>query len=76
LGYLSLSRGLYYSPVIAEVTAAWRAALFCRELDYRKIELEEDALQVMQALRKEDCNLSNYGYITEEARAVSNGFSQ
>jgi hypothetical protein len=40
------------------------------------VELEGDTLQMVQALRKEGCNLSKYGHIIEEARGVLNGFCQ
>jgi hypothetical protein len=33
------------------------------------MKLEGDALQVVQALQKECCNLSKYGHIIEEAEA-------
>ncbi len=61
------------NPDIAKATAAWRAALFCKELGYQRVELEGDALQVVQALQKEGCNWSKYDYLIEEACMVLNG---
>jgi hypothetical protein len=43
-------------PIIAEATTAWQTALFCSELEHQRVELEGDALQIVQALRKECCN--------------------
>jgi hypothetical protein len=72
LATLSVSKDYITDLVIAEATATWRAALFCRELRHQWVEFEGDALQMVQALRKEDCNWSKYGHIIEEIHGVLN----
>lgn len=48
-------------PVVAESVAALQAIIFVKEMRWNKVELEEDALQVVQALRKEGQNWCCYG---------------
>ena len=47
-----------------------RAAHLCRELRFYSVVLEGDALQVMQALRKDGKSWSRYWHIIEEAEGV------
>jgi len=76
LATLSALKDFITDPVIVEATAACCAALFCWELGYQRVELKGEALQMVQALRKEGCNLSKYGHIIEKARGILNGFCQ
>jgi hypothetical protein len=53
---------------IAKAITALGATIFCRELGHQRVVLEGDALQVVQALRKEDKNLSKYCHLIENLK--------
>lgn len=55
---------------IAETIAALRAINFSRELDFYKVILEGDALQIVQALGQEGSNLCVYGHLIEETKGI------
>ncbi|KAF5447458.1 hypothetical protein F2P56_033012 [Juglans regia] len=39
-------------PVMAEIYALWRAMKLCNELNFERVQLEGDALTVIQAIKK------------------------
>ncbi|XP_041001645.1 uncharacterized protein LOC121247346 [Juglans microcarpa x Juglans regia] len=43
-------------PVVAEIYALWRAMKFCEELKFSMVQLEGDALSVVQAVNKEEAS--------------------
>lgn len=63
---MSASKGYIIDLGIAEAIAALRATSFCRELGHQRVVLEDDALQVVHALRNEDRNISKYDHLIEE----------
>ena len=63
--------------VIAEFITTLRATYnFIKELGLQKIEVEEDSVQVVQALQKEDKNWCQYGQLIDNVRMVLNGLQQ
>jgi hypothetical protein len=48
-------------PSIAEALVAWAAVEVIQQMDLRRIILEGDALEVVQALNREEGNWRNYG---------------
>jgi hypothetical protein len=67
---LSTLKAFIFDPAIAKAIAALRAVTFSRELRFYKAILEGDALQVVQALKKDGTNWSKYGHLTEEAKGL------
>lgn len=49
---LFASKDYIIDLVIVEATTILKAAIFCRELGHQRVELEGDALQVVEALRR------------------------
>jgi hypothetical protein len=57
-------------PASAEAYGAWKLAEFCSRRGFRKIEVEGDALEVIQALRNESMCLRSYGHLVEGVKML------
>ena len=68
----SLPRNHIIEPHIAEAFVTLRAAHLCCELEFNKVILESNALQVVQALKKDGRSWCYYGHLIEEARRMLN----
>jgi hypothetical protein len=45
-------------PASAEAWGAWRAVELCRTMGWRKVQLEGDALEIIQAFKRNDAHLA------------------
>lgn len=61
---------------VAEVMAALRAATFSSDLEFDKVVLEGDALQIMQAPKHDGPNRSKYGYLIQDTQKILNGLKK
>ena len=41
-------------PIVCETWAAWKAIEFCRDLGLQRVMIEEDALEIVHVMRKEE----------------------
>jgi hypothetical protein len=57
-------------PTSAEALAAWKLAEICVRLGFNDVILEGDALEVVQALNREDQSWGRYGALTNEAKRL------
>jgi hypothetical protein len=57
-------------PTSAEAYGAWKLAEFCSREGYRKLEVEGDALEIMQALRAETTCCSSYCHLVEGTKLL------
>jgi ribonuclease HI len=65
-----------HNPVTAEALAARRAVEFGQSLGIRKIILEGDAKQIVQALRSSDGGRCSYGLIIEDMQQLVRRFQE
>jgi hypothetical protein len=56
----------------AEAYGVWKLAEFCSSEGYRTIEVEGDALEIMQALRANSICRSSYGHLVEGTKQLLN----
>lgn len=57
---------------ITKATTTLRAVIFTRKLRFQKVKLEGNALQLVQALLKEDNNWYMYDQLIDDARVILN----
>jgi hypothetical protein len=61
---------------MAEAMAAANAVLFCKELGYKHVFFEGDAIQVIKAIEVEDPCMRNYGHIIDCIRRKTSSLEQ
>lgn len=61
-------------PTVVEAFAAWRTVGFGRDLGLRNVITEDDALEIVYALRREDPTWSMYGHLIDDAKIVLQSF--
>jgi hypothetical protein len=76
LAMISETMGSSPDPVTAEALAARRAVEVSHMLGLRKIILEGDALQIVQALRLTDGGRCSYGLLIEDMQQLLRRFSE
>jgi hypothetical protein len=54
--------------VTAEAWGAWRAVELSRTMGWRKVKLEGDALEIIQAFERNDTWRGSYGVLVQDAR--------
>jgi hypothetical protein len=54
----------------AEALAAWHLAEFCMQLGYKKIILEGDSLEIVQAFHKESSCNKRYGHLEDDVKVL------
>jgi hypothetical protein len=64
------SKQFLTDPTSAEALAAWMLADICVKMGYNDVILEGDALEVVQALNREDFLCGRYGAFINDARCL------
>jgi hypothetical protein len=76
LATLSEPKDYINAPDIAEATAALRASKFSSEFSFFRVVLECNALQIVQALKKDWQNLSIYEHLIEDTQWILNSLQR
>ena len=69
---LCSSRPDIFDPAMAEAMDAWRMAKLSYSLGFWQIIVEGDALEVVQALRREGSNEGRYRHLVDDAKLLLN----
>lgn len=67
---MSTSRRYITNPTMVEAYTAWNVVLFGIDLGLHYIILEGDALEVVQAFKKEDQLWQRYGCLIEDSMII------
>lgn len=62
------SRQYIIAPITVEALAAWKMVGLCVLMEFNNVILEGDSLEVVQALRKEECTWGGYGTLINDAK--------
>ena len=65
-----------YKATEVESLAAATALSFATNLDFQRVVLEGDLMEVIQALRENDQSLTTTGLLLEDVRMLSKNFEQ
>ena len=63
-------------PSVAEALGAWKSVGMCLSLDFSKIILEGDALEVVNALKKEGLYWCSYGIVVNDTKVLLSTFRE
>ncbi|XP_059429159.1 uncharacterized protein LOC132162969 [Corylus avellana] len=67
---LVVMRMFITDPTTAEALAAWKLADLCVRMELDNVILEGDSMEVVQALRKEECTWGYYGTLINDAKLL------